>query len=63
MEEKDSQDGDPSEKANVPDGSMAVFCPACPQPGINLPENWKEKYTLYAHIVVQICTIANLSKE
>jgi len=21
---------------------LALFCPACPQPGINLPENWKE---------------------
>ncbi|KAH9013825.1 hypothetical protein EDB83DRAFT_2233173 [Lactarius deliciosus] len=26
------------------DGSMAIFCPACPQPGINLPENWKDRY-------------------
>lgn len=23
-------------------GELAVFCPACPQPGINLPRNWKE---------------------
>lgn len=23
-------------------GSLALFCPACPQPEINLPENWKE---------------------
>jgi hypothetical protein len=30
-----------------PDGSMAVFCPACPQPGINLPEDWKERYNSY----------------
>jgi hypothetical protein len=28
----------------IPDGSMAVFCPACPQPGINLPEDWKTIY-------------------
>jgi hypothetical protein len=21
-------------------GSLALFCPACPQPGINLPEDW-----------------------
>jgi hypothetical protein len=21
-------------------GDLAIFCPACPQPGINLPENW-----------------------
>ena len=23
-------------------GELALFCPACPQPGINLPDNWKE---------------------
>jgi hypothetical protein len=23
-------------------GELANFCPACPQPGINLPENWKD---------------------
>jgi hypothetical protein len=22
--------------------SLALFCPFCPQPGINLPVNWKE---------------------
>ena len=22
-------------------GGLALFCTACPQPGINLPENWK----------------------
>ncbi|KAF8876523.1 hypothetical protein CPB84DRAFT_1635353, partial [Gymnopilus junonius] len=21
---------------------LALFCAACPQPGINLPDNWKE---------------------
>jgi hypothetical protein len=21
---------------------LALFCPACPQPGINLPDNWKD---------------------
>ncbi|KAF8261346.1 hypothetical protein EI94DRAFT_1773456 [Lactarius quietus] len=26
------------------DGSMAIFCPACPQPGINLPDDWKIRY-------------------
>jgi hypothetical protein len=24
------------------DGDLALFCPACPQPGINLPETWKD---------------------
>ena len=22
-------------------GSLALFCPACPQPGVNLPDDWK----------------------
>ncbi|KAK7692299.1 hypothetical protein QCA50_003924 [Cerrena zonata] len=26
----------------VAPGRLALFCPACPQPGINLPDNWKE---------------------
>src|ERR1700733_4731755 len=38
------------EEDSPPDGSMAIFCPACPQPGINLPDDWKEKYTPYAFI-------------
>ncbi len=28
--------------ANKP-GSLGVFCCACPQPGINLPPDWKEQ--------------------
>ena len=32
------------EMDSPPDGSMAVFCPACPQPGINLPDDWKVRY-------------------
>jgi CxC2 like cysteine cluster associated with KDZ transposases len=27
---------------NVGRGELANFCPACPQPGVNLPPNWKE---------------------
>jgi len=22
-------------------GGLAIFCPACPQPGVNLPEDWR----------------------
>ena len=25
-------------------GDLAIFCAACPQPEINLPDNWREKY-------------------
>ena len=23
-------------------GELAIFCPACPQVGLNIPVNWKE---------------------
>ncbi|KAI6160720.1 hypothetical protein EDD17DRAFT_1421617, partial [Pisolithus thermaeus] len=26
------------------DGGLALFCPACPQPGLNLPADWKVRY-------------------
>ncbi|KAG1764090.1 hypothetical protein EV702DRAFT_1051462 [Suillus placidus] len=25
-------------------GDLALFCPSCPQPGINMPLHWKQKY-------------------
>ncbi|KAN0134638.1 hypothetical protein V8E53_007423 [Lactarius tabidus] len=36
-----------NEGVPIPDGSMAIFCPACPQPGINLLQDWKTQYTPY----------------
>ena len=27
--------------SHVEPGELANYCPACPQPGINLPEDWK----------------------
>lgn len=29
---------------NAGRGEMAIFCAACPQPGVNLEENWKVEY-------------------
>lgn len=26
---------------NPPAGSLSIFCPTCPQPAVNLPEDWK----------------------
>jgi hypothetical protein len=31
---------------------MAIFCPACSQPGINLPQDWKEQYMSYGFIEI-----------
>jgi hypothetical protein len=25
-----------------PPGSLTIFCPSCPQPGINLPTDWRD---------------------
>jgi hypothetical protein len=33
---------DPAGIASTLDGECAVECPACPHPGINLPEGWEE---------------------
>ena len=33
---------DPEGIGKTPPGSLTVECPACPHPGQNLPENWKE---------------------
>ncbi|KAI9437384.1 hypothetical protein BJY52DRAFT_1230144 [Lactarius psammicola] len=40
-----------AEQETPQDGSMAIFCPACPQPGINLPDDWKMKYPHGAEMV------------
>ena len=32
---------------NVTSGTLANFCPTCPQPGINLPDNWEEDAERY----------------
>ena len=31
-----------TEVGDVPRGKLASFCPACPQPGINLPDDWAD---------------------
>lgn len=38
----------------VKPGSLAIFCPACPQPGINLPSNWKDdkEEWVMAHLLI-----------
>lgn len=30
------------EPSDAPQGGLALFCPACPQPGINLPEDFEQ---------------------
>jgi hypothetical protein len=57
--------GHRSDQDDAQDGSIAVFCPACPQPNINLPHDWKEKYTQYVSIMCQRnhCPLMGSSNE
>jgi hypothetical protein len=37
----------------ISDGVLAMYCPACPQPGINLPVDWKSdpnRYVIYLRL-------------
>jgi CxC2 like cysteine cluster associated with KDZ transposases len=41
-----------SKKVNdVAPGELAIFCPACPQQGINIPDNWREDNARHVHII------------
>jgi hypothetical protein len=35
-------------------GELTIFCPACPQPGINLPDNWPTDENRYAELLSNI---------
>jgi hypothetical protein len=35
----------------VPRGKLASFCPACPQPGINLPPDWEDDPERYCALI------------
>ena len=38
-------------KAEPQPGDLAIFCPACPQPGINLPEEWENDPKRYSELI------------
>jgi hypothetical protein len=44
---------DPAGVGNTKSGECAVLCPACPQPGRNLPDKWEEapKETRYGQFL------------
>jgi hypothetical protein len=43
-----------SKVADIKAGELTIFCPACPQPNINIPENWKEDSARYMFIILTI---------
>ncbi|KIO05537.1 hypothetical protein M404DRAFT_140741, partial [Pisolithus tinctorius Marx 270] len=44
-------------------GELALFCPACPQPGINLPPDWKTQYDRYETIMRQYVMDGNFTAQ
>jgi hypothetical protein len=36
-------------------GDLALFCPSCPQPGINMPLHWEEKYARQVNQYYLLC--------
>ncbi len=36
-------------------GELAVVCPACPHPGINLPDDWKDAPDGEKYVLILIC--------
>jgi len=36
---------------DVGPGELALFCPACPQQGINIPDNWREDKARYVYFI------------
>ncbi|KAH7903812.1 hypothetical protein BJ138DRAFT_1020037, partial [Hygrophoropsis aurantiaca] len=43
-------------------GDLALFCPACPQPKVNLPEDWAEKYNSWL-VKARLVTDGNFSAQ
>ena len=42
-------------KKDLQPGALAIFCPACPQPEVNLPQGWESdprRYQLYLMFII-----------
>ena len=47
-------------QSNTKPGGLALFCPACPQPDINLPADWQEDQDRYTYMFFPRATFAEL---
>ena len=45
---------DPAGVNETKQGECAVLCPACPQPGINLPENWEDTPKEHQYVCIRV---------
>lgn len=46
---------DPGGILATAEGECAVLCPACPQPGKNLPENWQDAPQPLQSALIFVC--------
>ncbi|KIM34934.1 hypothetical protein M413DRAFT_79915, partial [Hebeloma cylindrosporum] len=44
-------------------GDLGLFCPACPQPGISIPDDWQDPSTWYCYLIFLSPNIDNISSE
>jgi len=53
---------DPTGVMGTTSGGLALLCPACPQPNINLPDNWEDapKETRYVSLLFNCTFNCNL---
>ena len=47
---------------NPQPGALAIFCPACPQPGINLPQGWESDPRRYQIFILLIIVMLIMSR-
>ena len=52
---------DPAGTAATQDGQLAVKCPACPHPGINLPEGWEDAPLEIRHVLEFACVMFDVN--
>ena len=45
---------DPTGVNGTRDGELAIRCPACPRPDVNLPENWQAKEKEFQYVLIYI---------
>jgi hypothetical protein len=47
----------------TPPGGLALLCPACPQPGINLPRDWKKVDPSLLYMTSRCCVFRMLNSH
>lgn len=52
---------DPAGVAATRAGELAVLCPSCPRPGINLPDDWEQAPLEFKYVAFTLLLISSLT--